>query len=317
MADGDMLRPHTDRLEDIELLQADISWHVRPRPVGVVGEDGQSRTDAGLADCSKHLALVERQLRAVGVLPDFTERTVSLLARLAHEIVGDLIVGFRRDVRRIGALHVEPAARDDVHLGPAGDRLQVRHFAAHVGVGAVDDAAYALGAGLVDKLRDHVDVVGDGRRRRSGWRLPSAAAAQPRQVNREMLVKQCRAGSESIRRNVFQDRPDNRALRKGDPSDLRGSLSGSSLQQAISAQAAEHTKAGASAQDPHPFTPAQHRSPTIAIHCSLRSVSHKSNCTPNLTRRPTSVEVGVSHAPPVAPLYLVFTASTGRALKAL
>src|SRR2546427_9370190 len=42
-------------------------------------------------------------------------------------------------------------------------------------------------------------------------------------------------------RNVFQDRPDNRALRKGDPSDLRGSLSGSSLQQAISAQAAEHT----------------------------------------------------------------------------
>ena len=69
-----------------------------------------------------------------------------------------------------------------------------------------------------------------------------------------MLVKQCRAGSESIRRNVFQDRPDNRALRKGDPSDLRGSLSGSSLQQAISAQAAEHTKAGPSAQDPHPFT---------------------------------------------------------------
>src|SRR5438477_1106914 len=45
--------------------------------------------------------------------------------------------------------------------------------------------------------------------------------------------------------------------------------------------------------------------------------AQKLSCTLNLIRRPTSVDVGLSHDPPVAPLYLVKSESTGRELKAL
>src|SRR5207248_1376076 len=94
------------------------------------------------------------------LLADFAERAEALLARVAHQLVGDLIGALRRDVGRVVALHVEAAARDDVHTRFVRDASERGEVAIHVGMPAVDNAADAVLAGGSRLLDHQIHVVG-------------------------------------------------------------------------------------------------------------------------------------------------------------
>lgn len=139
------------------------------------------------------------------LLADLAERAEPLRLRVAHQLVGYLIRAPRRDVRGIVALHVEPAARDEVDTGALGDAREGREIAVHVGMAAVDDAADAVGAGRF-RLRDHqLDVVAEADLDRPPLRF--GECLRQRITDRQVLVKQDRA-VDRVRRDIFKQRAD-------------------------------------------------------------------------------------------------------------
>ena len=85
----------------------------------------------------------------------------------ATSCVGDLIGALGRDVRRIIALHVEPAAADDVHARCRGDPFQRAEIAIHIRMSAVDDAADAVGGGRLRFVDHQIDVIAETGRHRT------------------------------------------------------------------------------------------------------------------------------------------------------
>jgi hypothetical protein len=154
----------------------------------------------------EHLPLVVGQHAAL--LSNLAECAKPLRLRVADQVVGNLIRGLRRDLRRVVPLHVEAAAGDDVHARFRGNALERLEIAIHVGVAAVDDAADAVGAGRLGFRHHQVDIVAVADRHRPSLRFGERLGQ--RIADGQMLVKEDRP-VDRLRRDVLQQRADDGA----------------------------------------------------------------------------------------------------------
>ena len=158
----------------------------------------------GLADRAEHLPFLGAH-RGVGILADLTERAVPAGAGFPDEIVRHLVLGLRTDVSRVCTLHVEAAARHDVHGGMCGDLLQELDIAADVGRAGIHDAANAFSCGDVELFTPEHDVLHRARPTRTPVRRPRVDSSP---FEGQVLVEQRRGIPQCFWRNISQNSPD-------------------------------------------------------------------------------------------------------------
>ena len=172
-------------------------------------EDRQTRPDVRLRHRREHLPLIVCENAAL--LSDFAEGAKPLRLRIAHEIVGNLLGGLRRDLGRIVALHVVAAAGDNGHARFGGDSRQRREIAIHVRMPAVDDAADAVRGSGLRFFNHQVDIICEGRGHRAA--LGRGERLRQRIPDRQVFVEQRRA-FDRIGCDVLQQGSDDGAARK-------------------------------------------------------------------------------------------------------
>jgi hypothetical protein len=168
-----------------------------------VRDDGQPGPDVRFARGQERLALVGIHRHGASG-PHLADGSPSLGCRERDEVVGDLVGALSERVGRVIAFEMQTTGCDDEDAGAHRNRAERPDVPEYTGV---DDAADAVGGAGLHFVGDERDVVVELQR-------------GVRPLDRQVFVDERRSG-DAFRRDVFEQRPDDRATRECRSADLR------------------------------------------------------------------------------------------------